>query len=304
MSIFAFCMEGLSILIPTYNYCCVQLVRDLQEQASATALDFEIIVADDGSTDDSIRLRNMAIQEIPNCHYIIRQRNCGRSAIRNFLARQAIYPWLLFIDSDMMICRPDFIKTYWVNKENVVDGGIVVNGSNEHLLRYLYERASEQEHTVEKRRKSPYHDFHTANFMIPRELMLRFPFDERYSHYGYEDVAFGITLKNNSIDILHIDNPMSFEVFESNEDFILKTEEGLRTLYAFRHELKGYSRLLQAVNSLHRPVVWLISLWHQLFGTWERCQLMGNHPRLILFNIYKLGYYLTYVKKQSSSTSL
>lgn len=297
-------MEGLSILIPTYNYCCVQLVRDLQEQASGIAMDFEIIVADDGSTDDSTRQRNMDIQEIPNCHYIIRQQNSGRSAIRNFLAQQAVYPWLLFVDSDMMVCRPDYIKSYWENKENVIDGGIVVNGSNKHLLRYLYERASEHEHTVEERKKNPYHDFHTANFMIRRELMLRFPFDERYCHYGYEDVAFGITLKKNGISILHIDNPMSFEVFENNEDFILKTEEGLRTLYEFRHELQDYSRILQAVNSLHRPAIWLISVWHQLLGTWERHQLMGYHPWLKLFNIYKLGYYLTYAKKQSSSTSL
>ena len=304
MSIFALYMEGLSILIPTYNDCCVQLVRDLQEQASAIALNFEIIVGDDGSTDDGIRQRNMAILEIPNCRYIIRHQNCGRSAIRNFLAQQAVYPWLLFIDSDMVVCRPDYIRSYWANKENVTDGGIVVNGSNEHLLRYLYERASEHDHTVDKRKKNPYHDFHTANFMIRRELMLRFPFDERYSHYGYEDVAFGITLKKNGIDILHIDNPMSFEVFESNEDFILKTEEGLRTLYEFRHELQDYSRILQMVNYLHRPAIWLMTLWHQLLGTWERRQLLSDHPWLILFNIYKLGYYLTYAKTQSSSTSL
>ncbi len=295
-------MEGLSILIPTYNYCCADLVRALYEQAIQTGIPFEIIVADDGSTDNSTVQANLPINEIPHCHYLIRQKNCGRAIIRNFLTQQATYPWLLFIDSDMVVCRTDFLHKYIEQKGEVTDGGVVIGNTHEHehLLRYLYEKASEHEHTVEKRSKNPYHDFHTANFMVRRELMIRFPFDERYNHYGYEDVAFGITLKENGISIHHIDNPVSFEVFESNEEFVIKTEEGLRTLYEFRHELHDYSRILRAIDSLPHPVIWFISSCHRLFGAWERDLLVCGHPWLSLFKTYKMGYYLNYAQKQLS----
>ena len=43
--------KGLSILIPTYNNVCAELVRALQHQASAQeGLAFEVLVADDGSS--------------------------------------------------------------------------------------------------------------------------------------------------------------------------------------------------------------------------------------------------------------
>lgn len=73
--------------------------------------------------------------------------------------------------------------------------------------------------------------------------MLRYPFDERFIHYGYEDVLCGKSLKDNHISILHVDNPLGYEHFIGNMSFIRKTEEeSLHTLYQFRTELQGYSR--------------------------------------------------------------
>jgi hypothetical protein len=173
-------------------------------------------------------------------------------------------------------------------------GGIEVNGALPGNLRYNYEKAAEHQHTAEKRLQQPYLDFHTANFMISRELMLRHPFDVRYRYYGYEDVAFGKSLKEGGIGILHIDNPLSFEVFETNDQFLQKTEEGLRTLYQFRAELADYSRLLQHVESLPHPLLSLLRMLYRCFGKSIRSQLAGTHPSLFLFKIYKLGYYLNY----------
>ena len=290
----------LSILIPTCNDSCIGLVQALQAQAETLGGSYEIVVADDGSTDEMVLAGNAPIASLPHCRYIRREQNTGRAAIRNFLAKEAQYERLLFIDSDMTVCRQDFLKKYMETEGDVIDGGVAIslpqqggarNGSSS--LRYAYERSAEDEHTVEKRREHPYRDFHTANFMIRRDLMLAHPFDERYRHYGYEDVAFGITLKEHGIGILHIDNPMGFQTFESNEAFVSKTEEGLRTLHAFRDELHDYSRLLQKVEALPRPALSAIRCLHRLMGGCIRRNLTGSHPWLPLFNIYKLGYYLT-----------
>ena len=290
-------ITALSILIPTYNDLCVNLVDELRQQAEQTGIAFEILVADDGSTDTDIIRENSEITQWEHCHYLRQAENIGRAAIRNFLAKEAHYDWLLFIDSDMSMVRTDYLSEY-ISMEgaDVIDGGVAIGGDADALkgnLRYRYEKAAEHEHTVEIRQQNPYRDFHTANFLIRRDLMLTHPFDERFRYYGYEDVLFGKQLRGDHIAITHIDNPMGFCTFESNPDFVAKTEEGLRTLRQFRDELRGYSRLITLVEGIHLPIIIsLIRCWHRLFGKWERKNLCGSHPNLRLFSLYKLGYFL------------
>ena len=289
-------MKDISILIPTYNHVCVELVSMLQQQASQLPISYEIIVADDGSTLPSTIKANRAINDYTNSRYIERPENAGRAAIRNYLAEKATMPWVLFIDSDMVVRHPDFLRQYveTPDEEAVWDGGICVGGNASLLknnLRYQYERANEHLHTAERRQQEPYRDFHTANFMAPRQLMRQYPFDLRFRHYGYEDVLFGMTLEKQHIPIHHIDNPLSFEVFENNEQFLNKTEEGLRTLHTFRQELKAGSRLLQRVEH----IAWLmplLRLYHRATNKLER-RILLRHPSLFLFSLYRLGYYAT-----------
>lgn len=292
-------ITSLSILIPTFNDLCVNLVEGLRLQAEETGITYEILVADDGSTDEDVVRQNNAISQWPYCQYLRHTNNIGRAAIRNLLVRTAQHEWLLFIDSDMTFFRPNFLARYLLADDvDVIDGGVVIGGDAEALrgnLRYRYEKSAEHEHTVEKRQQNPYRDFHTANFLIRRKLMLSHPFDERFRHYGYEDVIFGKQLRAAHIAITHIDNPMGFCTFESNPDFVSKTEEGLHTLLLFRNELRGYSRLLTLVDSIHIPLILsLIRLFHWLFGSLIRRNLCGPHPSLQLFKLYKLGYYLSH----------
>ena len=289
-------MKDISILIPTYNHVCVELVSTLQQQASQLPISYEIIVADDGSTVASTIEANRIINDYTNSRFIERPKNAGRAAIRNYLANQASKPWLLFIDSDMVVRRPDFLRSYvdTLDEQAVWDGGICVGGNASLLkknLRYQYERANEQLHTVGRRQQQPYRDFHTANFMATKQLMTEHPFDLRFRHYGYEDVLFGMTLETHQIPIYHINNPLSFEVFEDNDQFLSKTEEGLRTLYAFRQELKAGSRLLQHVEHLGWLLP-LLRLYHQATNKLERRFLL-RHPSLFVFSLYRLGYYAT-----------
>ena len=169
----------LSILIPTCNCVCVELVRRLHQQAMATGIDFEIIVADDGSVDVSTIQANRAIATLPHCQFIERSENSGRAAIRNFLARKATYAYLLYIDSDMTVVSDDFVSRYLAClPAQVVDGGVTIMADSDEqkqLLRYRYEKAEEPHHTATERQKTPYQHLHTANLLIqsPGILHLR-----------------------------------------------------------------------------------------------------------------------------------
>ena len=295
--------HSLSILIPTFNNVCVELVNSLQAQAVVLpGLNYEILVADDGSTQPDTVAANQAINRIEGCRYIVRKENVGRASIRNFLAREAQGEWLLFIDSDMVVRKSDYVASYLQTIEahslhaRLFYGGYTTSfaQADKHNLRYLFEQRNPQNANCQLRQQSPYADFHTSNFLIARTLMLQFPLDERFKHYGYEDVLFGKTLQENGIEICHIDNPLSFETFESNLAFLNKTEEGLRTLFCFRRELGSYSRLLQVVDNLERlPLV--CKLTRNIFpfvSLHIKSRLTGNKPSVFWFNIYKLIYFI------------
>lgn len=295
--------KEVSILIPVYNDICVDIVKclaDLCECERAGNHDFiyEILVADDASSDFSCVEQNRQINTIPNCTFIEKERNAGSAATRNFLAQKSRYQWLLFLDCDMKIVNRDFIAKY-VNSDSlgVINGGICIGHGDKHNLRCLYESFYAPKHHFLKRNERPYQSFRSTNFMIERSVMLKCPFDERFKKSGYEDVMFGKTLKEHHVMVTHIDNPTMMVDFEGNACYVEKIERSLHTLYTFKDELRGYSHMLTFVNGIHiKGVLVAIRCWHWLLGSIERRILCGSHPNLAIFNLYRLGYYVSLTK--------
>lgn len=98
-------MKGkqLSIIIPVHNV--ERYFRSCLESIYRQGLDddcFELIVVDDGSTDDSIA----SIQPLVNEHHnisILRQEASGPSVSRNYGMAQATGEYILFVDSDDLL---------------------------------------------------------------------------------------------------------------------------------------------------------------------------------------------------------
>jgi glycosyltransferase involved in cell wall biosynthesis len=284
----------LSILIPMYNGDPRPMVKELCRQAQTIkALDYEVLVIDDCSTNTALVEQCREIGQWPCCRFTTLDENIGRARIRNLLCKEAKKEWLLYLDCDMTVFEPAFLINYLLAGGDVVYGGYKIGEAPTSNLRYLYEKANEHLHTAEQRRLRPYQHFHTANFLVRRSIMAAHPFSEQFRSYGYEDVLFGKQLRQANIAITHINNPAGFFTFEDNAHFVSKTEEGLRTLHQFRRELHGYSQMLTFVEGIHiAPVRWLIRFWHWLFGSIERRNLCGKNPSLRVFKLYKLGYFM------------
>lgn len=291
-------IQQLSILIPTRNDACLSQVEALQKMAfDIDGLQYEIIVSDDSSTDPEAIKQNEIIKTMEHCMVLHRTENLGRAANRNSLARNAHFDWLLFLDCNVKINNNDFLKEYLDNEDaDVVNGGIFAETDDylaKHNLRYQYEKKVEPRHVASQRQQRPNQSFRTSNFMVRREVVIAHPFDETVPSYGYEDVFWGKTLKENDISIAHIDNPVIMTHFESNEKYVAKVEEAMHTLYALRHDLNGYSPLLSAANSLkHKHLSWFYKLVYRVFSRCIRKRLIGDKPKVKLLNFYKLGYYL------------
>lgn len=284
-------MKQVSILIPVYNDDVTGQVSLLRNQCMAIdGLQWEIVVSDDGSTDESLG-RNRSINAYPCCRLIERGRNYSRASNRNFLAREASYDTLIYIDSGLKP-NPRFVENYVENigHSSVVCGGIAVDEEHTDLsnLRCRNELRAERRFTVAVRTAEPYKNFHSGNFMARRQVVLDNPFREDITTYGYEDTLFGKTLEERRVSIAHIDNPVLFVRFENNTRFLEKTDEAIGTLYAFRYDLEGYSPLLSLVNRLSAcSLLWLPRLLFALCGKVMRANLRGHNPSLRVFSLYR-----------------
>lgn len=289
----------LSILIPVYNYGCLRLVKNLCRQAENCGLEYEIIVADDGSTDAESLGENRTIGSLPHARFCELGENHGRAWIRNWLTRQACGQSLLYIDSDAQVCNPDFLKNYrpFMGTEKVVCGGIIHPDrlpSPDVSLRYNYEKKMEPHFVAAERTKHPYANLRTFNFMMPRDVALSHPFDESITLYGYEDTMLGGWLQADKVPVVHIDNPLINGDIETNARFLAKTEESMHSLYNLRREMADHSRLLSHYRSLERfRLVGMAKCLFSLFRPLLRRQLLGTHPSVLLLQLYKLGYYCT-----------
>lgn len=302
----------LSILLPSYNNVCVSLVQVLQRQADALRgkLDkpfrYEIIVADDGSTDAACIDANRVIGDMLNCRYLRMEQNVGRAQIRNVLISESRGDYVLLIDSDLFLCDDNYLYKYATSTADVVYGGTRIGGeglamvdneaNTENLkgnLRYIYEKKAEPSHRAVFRQLRPNQEISVCNLYARRDIMEAHPFDSRFKAYGYEDVLFGKRLAESGIEVTHIDNPVLINEFEPNSVFVKKTEEAILTLCRFEQDLEGYSNLKTKVTTLGRYIpLSLFRLWHRFMKNKEKRNLTGAKPSLLLFKLYKLGFFL------------
>lgn len=302
----------LSILLPSYNNVCVSLVQALQRQADALwgKLDkpfrYEIIVADDGSTDAACIDANRVIGDMLHCRYLRMEQNVGRAQIRNVLISESRGDYVLLIDSDLFLCDDNYLYKYATSTADVVYGGTRIGGeglamvdneaNTENLkgnLRYIYEKKAEPSHWAVFRQLRPNQEISVCNLYARRDIMEAHPFDSRFKAYGYEDVLFGKRLAESGIEVTHIDNPVLINEFEPNSVFVKKTEEAILTLCRFEQDLEGYSNLKTKVTTLGRYIpLSLFRLWHRIMKNKEKRNLTGPKPSLLLFKLYKLGFFL------------
>ncbi|MDF1845400.1 MAG: glycosyltransferase family 2 protein, partial [Rubripirellula sp.] len=96
-----------SIIVPTFNRASL-IPRCLQSVLAQNFVDFELIVADDGSTDETDQIVQRFAADDSRVHYV-RQENKGAGDARNLGASIAKGRYLIFLDSD------DEAKPHWLH---------------------------------------------------------------------------------------------------------------------------------------------------------------------------------------------
>ncbi|MBT8256619.1 MAG: glycosyltransferase family 2 protein, partial [Bacteroidia bacterium] len=97
-----------SVVIPLYNKEAFisTTIRSVLDQSFQ---DFELLVIDDGSTDDSHKI----VQEFNDSRIRLKSiKNSGVSVARNFGVEKSKYDWIAFLDADDY-WTSGFLETLW-----------------------------------------------------------------------------------------------------------------------------------------------------------------------------------------------
>ncbi|MCF6296970.1 MAG: glycosyltransferase [Flavobacteriaceae bacterium] len=296
----------LSVLIPTYNYVVVTLVKSLHKQLKRQDISFEIICFDNGSKSKT-NIENEQINTIDSCLFVSLEKNGGRSKIRNLLAEKTKYNWLLFLDADVLPVSKNFINNYLkfakINNPSIIYGGLKYDDkkpSDDKLLRWVYGRDREEVSLKTRKLDSTIH-FSSANFLIDKGMFQKNKFDESLVEYGHEDTLFAINLKRNNRSIIQIDNPVYHLGLDKTEQFIVKTKDSIKNLLSLQNQKKisfKENKLLKSFEDLKRiRMNHAFSSLFKFFSKRMEQNLHSKKPSVFIYNLYKLGYICTISKK-------
>ena len=282
----------ISILIPVFNFETVPLVNELSRQLDDLGIDGEILVFDDFST-PSFRKKNNPLIDVNHVVYKELDKNHGRTSIRQLLASQAHYEWLLFLDCDSRILRGDFLKRYlsaFSQNFDVCVGGRSYPPGPVDCSKKLHWKYG----TIRESLKGDKTAFQSNNFCIKKEVFQQIQFPAFLKEYGHEDTWIGIELERSGKSIKYIDNAVEHIQIENTENFLNKTEEALRNLLqlknvASKKTIAKHVSLFKAysfINSAHLEFV--VDFISGIFKSRIVQNLNSCNPSLLFFDFYRL----------------
>ena len=293
----------LSVCIPVFNSNVEHLVKTLYYQKSKLKHIVEIVVIDDAS-ELSYKEQNRKLGKYID-KYVELEENVGRAKIRNLFLDYATKPNLLFIDSDSSIDNSEFLNCY-IDILRKGDAIVIVGGSTysnsrpekNRVLRWKYGLKVESKSAIVRNIK-PYMSFKTNNVLIPAEILRNTPFEHSLKGYGHEDTLMGYNLKKAKVKIVHVDNGVVNADLDTNEEFLLKSAEAVKSLFKVLNIVNGDDdfindiRLLVTVRKLYvlklqAPVFFILKLFLPLI----KFYMLKIWPGLFSFNLYKLYYAL------------
>jgi len=297
----------LSVLIPVYNQTVVTLVKEICKQCEEAEVDFQVLVFDDGSTQD-IRDSNEELSHEFGVNYVELSENIGRAKIRNRLAKMARYKYLIFLDGDSRVVRDDFIKTYLHHGEqhHVVYGGRVYQQEvpKDEMLRLHWNYGRTREALpAKKRTNDPYRSFQSNNFLVHDYVFKMVEFDTEIMGYGYEDILFADKLKEKGIAIRHIDNPVLHDGLEPAAQFVDKTKNAIKNLVSLNNDglLQGVRLTAFYKKAEGNNTLGMIKRITNMLTKNAESELNSGNQSVRKFNLWKLSQYIKYLEEDQPS---
>lgn len=249
-----------SVIIPTYNRCqLLAMTLDSLVQQNLTKEEYEVIVVDDGSSDNTAELVRTYASRLHITYFYQEDKGYRVAKARNIGIRHASGEICIFIDSGVIVAS-DFVAThchehqhqkhlalcgyvYCFNEDNEDAKDIIqliqpdqpdksmqlLDKTQQYLdiRESFYQRYGDALHKL----KAPWLIYWTGNVSAERQLLLDVGlFDEQFNAWGAEDVELG------------------YRLFQANAHFVLCRQA--RCIH-FPHE-KSYQHNMQSAAGNYR----------------------------------------------------
>jgi glycosyltransferase involved in cell wall biosynthesis len=221
----------LSIVIPTFNRAST-LARTIDriESQTVSSENYEVIVVDNASTDDTRLVLEAKSGKYSNLKVLF-QPKPGAAATRNAGLREAVGDIVLFIDNDI-IADPDLIEKHLEYHGRSSRLGVIGNvitpwyDSVDPFLRYLRHRGIYNPYTITSG-PIDFSYYHTGNVSTPRLLLLETGgFNEDFFLYGMEDIELGYRLEKLGTQMINGEQARAtHDYFPTYEEFIDRCEQ-------------------------------------------------------------------------------
>lgn len=186
-----------SVVIPCYNYGRF-LGEAIESVLAQTYSRVEVVVVDDGSTDDTAAVAQRYADR--GVRYVA-QKNSGPAAARNVGGRQAKGELIMFLDADDKL-EPTYVEECMAALESDHEAGFAYTQVR------LFGREQLVSHfpTYSVRRLAVGNYIH-ASMLMRRAVVERFQYDETMRQ-GWEDWDFILTLAEHGVTGVLVDRPL------------------------------------------------------------------------------------------------
>lgn len=193
----------LSVIVPTHNRAEI-LSTCIKKLLAQKRVKFEVVIVDDGSTDDTESVVRDIVRKNENVAYI-KQEVSHQGVARNHGAELATGDIIVFIGDDIFV-EPGFLKMHHDRHVDYSDENVVVLGHttwdpkleiNEYM-RFLESSGWQFGYQFLNPgmigKAEPYKFFYTSNISLKKSFFKHEKFNEDFRFYGWEDVELGYRL--------------------------------------------------------------------------------------------------------------
>ena len=254
----------MSVIIPTYNNRRVlqQTIAALLAQEFPPGA-YEVIIADDGSTDGTAEMVQAVPGPVPVRY--VPQRNRSRAAARNLGARQARGRILMFLDSDLWaapVLLAEHYKHYATASRRVGVKGRSITHPDARGSLFMQVKEMGPDLTVQRTGDlSPFH-VTSRNLSVRREDFKEAGgFDEAFGGYGWEDMELAMRLRAAGVVFEYEPLALGFhyhaETLEGNVRKLREAGEG--AVYFWRkHRRSRHIGMFLEIAPAVLPLKWLV----------------------------------------------
>jgi glycosyltransferase involved in cell wall biosynthesis len=263
----------LTIIIPTYNRLpilqkCLQALEQQTIPPNSHISDYEIILVDDGSTDNTLDWLESNISQLPHVRWL-QQQHQGPAAARNLGIQAAKGDTIIFIDSDLVV-TDTFLQSHAtalqqaekkLGHSRVFTYGAVINTCN-------FENPTSEPYKITDF-SAAY--FATGNVAIAKTWLEQVGlFDTGFSLYGWEDLELGVRLKQLGLKLIKCPEAVgyhwhpAFALDQIPRMISREIERGKMGVIFYQKHPTWEVRLMIQMTWLHRILWGLLSLGGRL----------------------------------------